>query len=199
MKLDRPGIFKARPFGWFVRTFEGSQAVAISIEFIISAQLNDSEWEDWSGYEEHSIIGDFFIVKKDGTININMVERLIESIGWDADLQSIQSDPPGVTVQITVGEEKYQGRTRLKVQWLNPADYSPRPQAAPPDQIQQLQSRFGSLLRAAAGGAAKGNGGSAARAPAKPAAKVAAASTSEPPHPAEASSGAPGEDNDLPF
>jgi hypothetical protein len=67
-----------------------------------------------------------------------------------------------VVVQITVKEEEYQGKKRLKVSWVNPGDYSPRPEAASDGDVARLQVRFGSLLRAAAAVATK-------KAPAKPA------------------------------
>lgn len=211
LKLDRPGIFKAKPFAWFVRNSEQSQSVSISIEFVILEQLDGTEWADWSQYEEHSIIGDFWVVKKDGSINVNAVENLVEAVGWDCNLTSVAGPAPDVVVQITVQEEEYRGNTRLKVAWLNPGDFTPRPQSAAPEQVQQLQSRFGSLLRAAAGSALKkpGNGKPAAATPAaapavapaaaarpRPAARPTAPAPENPPHPAES---AGDNDNDLPF
>lgn len=200
LKLDRPGIFKAKPFAWFVRNSEQSQSVSISIEFVILEQLDGTEWADWSQYEEHSIIGDFWVVKKDGSINVNAVENLVEAVGWDCNLTSVAGPAPDVVVQITVQEEEYRGNTRLKVAWLNPGDFTPRPQSAAPEQVQQLQSRFGSLLRAAAGSALKkpGNGKPVVAKP-KPAAPKPAAASAPVPAPAQADGPPAHDDDDLPF
>ena len=76
MNIDREGIFKARPLQWRVKVFDGSLSVAIAIEFAIVAQLADNEWQDWSGYDEHRVWGDWWVVKKDGKPNVSAVEQL---------------------------------------------------------------------------------------------------------------------------
>ncbi len=154
-RLDRAGIFRARPLSWCVRDRQDSAAIAISIEYQILAQLDGSDWADWSEFEEHTIFGDHYVVKRDGTINTVTVEQLAESLGWSGDLRSVTGVPPDVVVQITVKAETYNGVERLKVAWINPGDFSPRPESAAPETVAKLQSRFGSLLRAAAGSKAK--------------------------------------------
>lgn len=152
MRLDRAGIFKAKPTSWGVQKSEGSQSVAIAIDFTILAQLEGYEWADWSGYEEHTITGYFWVIKKDGSINSTTVTSICESLYWNCSLESIANDPvPDMVVQITVKEETYNGQTRLKVGWLNPGDYSPKAAYAPVEEVKELQTRFGSLLRAAGG------------------------------------------------
>lgn len=153
-RLDRPGIFKARALSWAVRTAE-SGAVAIAFEYVVLAQLDGTEWIDWSGAEEHSVFGDTYVVKKDGSVNTSGVEQLVAAFGWNGDLRSVVGAPPQVAIQINVKEEEYLGRKRLKVSWVNPGDYSPRPEAASDGDVARLQVRFGSLLRAAAAVATK--------------------------------------------
>jgi hypothetical protein len=160
MRLDRPGIFKARPLSWAVRTAD-SGAVAIALEYLILAQLDGTEWVDWSGAEDHTVFGDTYVVKKDGTVHTSGVEQLVAALGWNGDLRSVTGAPPKVVVQINVKEEEYQGKKRLKVSWVNPGDYSPRPEAASDGDVARLQVRFGSLLRAAVAIATK-------KVPAKP-------------------------------
>ncbi len=154
MRLDRPGIFKARPLSWAVRTAD-SGAVAIALEYLVLAQLDGAEWVDWSAAEDHTVFGDTYVVKKDGTVHTSGVEQLVAALGWNGDLRSVAGVPPQVVVQITVKEEEYQGKKRLKVSWVNPGDYSPRPEAASDGDVARLQVRFGSLLRAAAAVATK--------------------------------------------
>ena len=108
-RLDRPGIFKARLLNWAVRTAD-SGAVAVAAEYLILAQLDGSEWIDWSGAEEHSVFGDTYVVKKDGTVHTSGVEQLVAALGWNGDLRSVVGRPPDVVVQVTVKEEEYQGK-----------------------------------------------------------------------------------------
>jgi len=155
-RLDRPGVFKARPVAMGLKNgSEGSKSAAVWIEFQIEAQLDGTEWTSWAEYEDHSIIGDFWIIKKDGSINQPTVARLAEVLDWDGNPDTICGNPPDIPVQITVGEETYNGQTRLKVQWLNPVDYQGGVASATPEQVKQINAQFGSLLRAAAGAARK--------------------------------------------
>lgn len=166
-ELDRAGIFKARPLRWYIRKSNDTQAVALSMELLILGQWGGQEWADWSEYEEHSIYGDFWVVKSDGTVNVQTVENLAKAIGWFGDLNQVTGDPPAVIVQITVKEEQYKGRSRLKVAWINHGDYTPTANEVSPEEVRDLQNRFGSLLRAAASGAINSVGPTKAPAPAK--------------------------------
>ncbi len=111
-RLDRPGIFKARPLSWAVRTAE-SGAVSISAEYLVLAQLDGTEWIDWSEAEEHTVFGDTYVVKRDGTVNTSGVEQLVAALGWNGDLRSVVGRPPQVVVQINVKDEEYQGKRRV--------------------------------------------------------------------------------------
>lgn len=154
--LDRAGIFMAMPASWKVKTFPNSSSVAISIEFRILAQLDGSEWTDWTSYDEVRCWGDFFVVKKDGKPNVATVQQLAASIGWQGSLrQVVGGAPPEVKVQITVKDETYNGKTFFKASWINPEDYVPTGGGADADEVGQLDARFGSLLRAAASGSGK--------------------------------------------
>lgn len=185
VRLDREGIFKARPVGWRVKKFDSSQAVAIAIEFAILAQLDGNEWTSWDGYEAVHAWGDWFVIKKDGRPNVGSsdkpgaIEQLRDSIGWDGRFETIAaSPPPDVVVQITVKSEQYNGSTYFKATWMNPGDYTPTPGGATTDEVKALDARFGSLLRAAAGGGTK-------KAPAKaPAPAARKAAPAEPFNPA---------------
>ncbi len=155
--IDREGIFKARPVSWCVKPSETTAAVAVSIQFSIISQLVENEWSDWSGYVEHIAIGDFYVIKKDRSVNQTTVEQLATSLGWDGNLRSVAStDQPDVICQITVKADTYNGQTRYRVTWINPEDYTPTPTGASVEDVTRLQNQFGSLLRAAAAGAQKG-------------------------------------------
>jgi len=150
--LDRPGIFKARPVQWFVRTNENSQSVAVVIEYLITAQLVEGEWQSWENYEPHKCWGNHFVVKRDGKANVRTVQQLAESIGWGGSLKQVTDEmPPDCVVQVNVKANVYEGQTSYRVEWVNPEDYVPTGGGAEPDEVAKLDARFGSLLRAAAG------------------------------------------------
>jgi len=152
VKLDREGIFKARPVSFGVKPSAQSQSLAVVMEFVILAQLDGTEWVDWSEYEEHRITGYFYVIKADGTVNVSTVDQLGAAIAWNGDLDY---DPSAYVVQITVKNEEYNGRSSLKVGWINPGDFTPSASVAPPEEVTSLKARFGSLLRAAASTAPK--------------------------------------------
>ena len=152
-RLDRAGIFRARPLSWRMRSSDSSQAVAVSMEFLILEQLDGSKWASWSEYEEHNVYGDFYVVKKDGSVNATIVEQLVSSLGWSGDLRDLAKAVPDVVVQITVKADEWGGQTRYKAEWLNPGDYVPLAKASTGGSLDAAQARFGSLLRAAAAAA----------------------------------------------
>lgn len=198
-QIDREGIFRVVPREWRVRTTESSASVAVSFDFGIDAQWNGQGWDDWSGYELHTVYGDWWVIKKDRNINQGAVEQLANSLGWNGSLDSVNGQPPQVFVQVTVKAETYEDKTRYKAGWMNPGDFTPGPVGAPPAEVAKLQLQFGSLLRAAASGAAK-----AAKLVPAPERK-----TEKPPPPGDADMAGPGGgggvhpastgDDDLPF
>jgi len=154
-QLDRAGIFKALPVSWFVQTKDDSNTVAVVISFLITSQLDGSEWADWTQFEDHGITGYFYVVKRDGGVNTTTVDQLVWSLGWTGDLHEVAGMPvPAKEVQITVKEEAWEGRPQLKVSWINPGDHKPGPKSASDADVKKVQARFGSLLRAAASSAA---------------------------------------------
>ena len=161
MKLDREGTFMARPTTWGVKTSEKSASVAVNMGFVVTAQRDGDAWTDWTQYDEHTVYGDFWIIKKDGTINTTAVDALVKAFGpdsikWIGDLRKIDGPPPATDVQIVVRSEDYNGTTYYKVAFLNPADYEPQPYLADAATVGNLHGRFGSLLRAAASSSAQG-------------------------------------------
>ncbi|MCE2456175.1 MAG: hypothetical protein J4G12_10270, partial [Gemmatimonadetes bacterium] len=165
--LDRDGLFKARLLSWSVYEAE-SGAVAVSCELHILEEWNGADWEDWSGYEDYRVFGNWWVIKRNGTVNASAVAQLRNSLGWDGSLDSVMGPPPGRTVQVVVRGEEYNGRVQHKASWMQPGDHKPN-RGVDTDRVGQLQARFGSLLRAAASsGAAPAATATAAVAPAKP-------------------------------
>jgi len=171
VRLDRTGIFRAKILQWGVREAD-SGAVGVEMEFVVTAQLDGSEWVSWAEADEHTVWGTWWVITKGGKPNQTAVDQLVECLGWNGALE-LDSLPPAAEVQISVKAEEYNGQTRLKATWMNPRDYVPPERGPAPEEVRKLQGRFGSLLRAAASGAARNA--------AKPATPAPAARTAAPP------------------
>ena len=152
--IDREGIAQAVPREWWIRRVD-SGAVAVSFDFDVMSMLDGDDWHDWTQYGEYTVFGDWWVIKKDGTVNQGAVEQLALAIGWDGNLTSVQGPPPNYLVQLTIKGEEYQGKRRYKAAWMNPGDHVPGPAGATAEEVQAASNRFGSLLRAAATGAAR--------------------------------------------
>ena len=166
MRLEQEGIFRAVATAWSLgRTKEGSRSIPVVIDFTVTAKLDDGVWTDWTGYDDQTIEGRFYVVGKDGAPNAANVERLARCLGWTPD--ALDSAPPGTVVQIEVRPEDYNGKTTLKVKWLNPADFVPAAAAQSPAEVHAFKAQFGSQMRAIAAAATKGNGAKAGPPPAR--------------------------------
>lgn len=182
-RLDREGVFKAAPISWGVNRSDNSQSIALVVEYKILAQYEGGDWTSWESYEDHTIHGYHYVIKRDGNLNQKTFENLVECIGWGGSFRDTELPPPAVVCQITVAAEEYNGKTTLKVQWINTEDYTPGPSTLPPGELSNLDNRYGSLMRAAASASGK-----------KPAAKKAAPA----PKPAAVAT-AEDDKDDLPF
>lgn len=152
-RLEQQGIFKCKALSWEIQEAQ-SGAVGVNMSFLVLEELEGDKWVSWAEYPEHMFYGTWWVVKKDGTINTSAVEQLAKSLGWDGNLASITGTPPTDTVQVSVKPDTYEGVTRYKGDWMNPGNYSGGSgNAADPQKVKGLQSRFGSLLRAAAASA----------------------------------------------
>lgn len=192
-QLQQSGIFKVRPTKWEVYEAQ-SGAVAVSMTFRVVEELaEDRSWASWAEYEEHIVYGSWWVVKKDGKINVGALEQLVECLGWDGNLTSIVDPAPDKVVQVTVKEEEYDGTVRYKASWMNPEDFEGGSFGVDEAGVKQLQAKFGSLMRAAA--ASIGKPATKAKGP-KPKAKVKAkgAGADNP-----AVTGKPVPDDDIPF
>ena len=156
-RLDREGNFKAIPISWGLEDNENSQSIAIAIEFRITAMMDGGQWVDWTVYEEQTIIGRFYIIKRDGGVSQFTIDSLVAALGWDGRTDNMEAGPPAVECQITTATEEYKGKTSLKVKWLNHVNYSPGIGGVDATKAAGISTQFGSLLRAAAADARKRN------------------------------------------
>lgn len=146
--IDRPGTFKARVVDYGMSNSK-TGTPQFEIEFAITSFYNNGDWEDWTDYGIQTR-GWFYPFTKQGKLNDTTVDQLMDSLGWDGlSISSLEKgDFAGMTVQINIKEDNYNGNTKLKVSWMNPEDYKPGIPKLENAKVGQLSSQFDQMLRA---------------------------------------------------
>ena len=168
--LEWPGRYMAVVKEWWLREAQ-SGAVGVSIVYRIRAKWEDDAWQDWSEFEEYRTTGTVWIVKRDGDVSQHGVDQLKDALGWDGRMELFARAAPRRKVQVEVTPEEYKGQVDHRVNWLYPADAAIGGGSVSEGRQKELANRFGSLLRAAAGGSAT-LPGPAVEAKAKPPVKM---------------------------
>lgn len=118
---------------------------------ITNERTPENVWRDNSS-ENLSITGYFYIEKNDGSLNEFTIKNLKDTLKWDGrDLNHLLT-AKGAEVQITCDYEEYQGQRKMKMQFLNPADWEGGGVTHDATALTRAQNRLGSKLRANAGG-----------------------------------------------
>lgn len=164
MLPTREGLFNAYPIEIGIDETGPNNLATCIIRFDLYEELQpDGQWGDCTG-ENWEITGYFYLEKKDGSLNTLTLDALKAALGWDGRdpfwLQ--ETDLSGHPVQVKLGFEEYGGKTRIKVQYLNPFGSTGGGGVSKADDATRrtISNRLGSKLRAMAG---------PAQAPAKPA------------------------------
>ena len=185
MLPDREGLFHAYPAEIGVDETGPNNLATVIIRFRLFEELKDGKWPDCFG-EGLEIVGYFYLECRDGSVNTITIDALTAALGWDGRdpfwLQ--ETDLSEHPVQVKLGFEKYEGKTRIKVRYLNPHGSSGRGVMKADDAKKTaIRNRLGSKLRSLAG-AAPASAPKSAPSPAPPKKPPAEAAPSEPP-PAE--------------
>jgi len=151
------GLYHGYPTSIAVNETGPNNLVTAVIDFSLVEQHRGNEWLDCSA-EALAITGYFYIEKRDGSLNTTAIDQLRAALGWDGvDPFWLQdNDLSGVAVQVKLGFEEYEGKNRLKVQFLNP--YGSTGGATEPggdDVRRSVAARLGAKLRANAGGTSR--------------------------------------------
>ncbi|HNQ22468.1 MAG TPA: hypothetical protein PKK06_05180 [Phycisphaerae bacterium] len=180
MLPTREGLFNAYPAEIGIDETGPNNLATCIVRFELYEELQPSgEWEDCA--DEHwELTGYFYLEKKDGALNTITIDALKAALGWDGRdpfwLQ--ETDLSAHAVQVKLGFEEYEGKTRIKVQYLNPFGSSGGVVRKANDATRRtISNRLGSKLRALSGPAPAKPAKPAAQPklpPAKPKAPVAA-------------------------
>ena len=156
--LDRMGRFRVEPTKWSIREAP-SGAVGVGITFLVLEQWDTEkgQWTDWSEFEPYEVRGTWWVVKRNGSISQNGVDQLSSVFGWDGTLETIRQSPPRGRAQVQVTHDEYKGKVEFRAEWLHGYDADPTGSSGSVDEARgkELDTRFGSLLRAAASSAPK--------------------------------------------
>jgi hypothetical protein len=155
MLPNREGLFNAYPVDVGVDETGPNKLATCVVNFRLYEELQPSgEWSDCSA-EGLEVTGYFYLEKKDGSLNTITIDSLKAALGWDGRdpfwLQ--EADLSQHAVQVKLAFEEYGGKTRLKVQFLNPlgSTGSRLVTRADPPARKAITNRMGPKLRALAG------------------------------------------------
>jgi hypothetical protein len=157
--LKQEGTFRAVPLTWGLTEKGGdSRSVGVGIEFLVDYKWNaeTEQWEDWRA-GNFAITGYFYVVGKEGNLNDMAINQLRKSLGWDSGLEELVAETAPWNdrpVNITCAFEEYNGKSSLKVKWLNPPDDSPARAIGnvAPERVSELAMLFNPKIRATGSG-----------------------------------------------
>ncbi len=197
MLPDREGRFKARILEHGVSETGPNNLATFVCRFQLVQELSGAEWIHVD--QDLDITGYFYLEKKDGSLNSITIDNLKAAFGWDGrDPFWLQdSDFSEHVVQVKLAIEEYNGKSRVKVKYVDAEHASPTdvPQADD-NERRTIGSRLGAKFRANAGGTPVPAPKPATSRPtppappAPPATKAGAPSTSKPLTPAPSNAGA---------
>ncbi|MCE5280305.1 MAG: hypothetical protein ABFD92_07685 [Planctomycetaceae bacterium] len=156
MLPNREGLFNAYPLDIGITQSGPNNLLTCSILLRLYEELSNGSWIDCSA-EGMEITGYFYLEKKDGALNTTAIDSLKASLGWDGrdpfwmqdNAENLREKP----VQVKLGAEQYNGKTRIKVQFLNPHGSSAAGVSKGDDVLRRtINTRLGARLRAQAGG-----------------------------------------------
>ena len=125
MLPNREGRFKASILEHGVGETGPNRLATFVCKFALAQELAGSEWIAVD--EELDITGYFYLEKKDGSINTITVDQLKGAFGWDGrdPLWLQDADFSQLIVQVKLEFELYEGKTRLKVRYVDAEDATP--------------------------------------------------------------------------
>jgi len=154
---NREGLFHAYAVNVGVGETGPNKLATATILFRLFEELQPGgEWADCS-HENFDVTGYFYMERKDGGANSITVDALRAAFNWDGrDAFWLQdTDLSKHAVQVKLALEEYGGKTRLKVQYLNPYGATGGGTITKADEPtrKSIAARLGPKLRAMVGAA----------------------------------------------
>jgi hypothetical protein len=181
MLPDREGRFKAAITDHGVDETGPNKLATFVCGYRLCEELVNGEWMPLElDQGEMQIAGFHYLEKKDGSINTSTVDQLKSAFVWDGrDPMWLQdTDFSQLTVQLTLEFEEYNGRSRIRVKWVDAADAVGNAVTKADDATRRsISTRLGAKFRALAGGAPAPAPKPAGKPTAPPAVKTAPAPT----------------------
>lgn len=113
------------------------------------------QWVDYSQYEDNEILAYLVLFGKDGKSLLN-AKQLQKAIGWNGTSfeELDQMDYSGIQIQARLEEHEYEGKTSIRVQWIDHKDADPTRvlQRLDSDALKKLNAKFASGMRELSGG-----------------------------------------------
>ena len=153
MHADREGRFRARVMDVGVNATGPNKLCTVVLRFALTEEYAGGEWRNIES-ENLDAVAYCYIEKRDGGLNDFQIEALKEAFGWpgiDPFWFDEQKELP--PVQITLESEEYQGKSKIRVQFINSHDSEPGGIThADDDTRRAMLARLGHKLRAHSGG-----------------------------------------------
>ena len=153
MKADREGRFRAHVMDVGVNETGPNKLCTIVLRFALIEEYANGEWRNIES-EELDAVAYCYVEKRDGSLNDFQVEALKEAFGWPGiDPFWFEENKELPPVQVTLQAEEYNGKERIKVQFINSYDSEPGGIThADADTRRAMLARLGHKLRAHSGG-----------------------------------------------
>jgi len=156
MNANREGRFRAHVMDVGVNETGPNKLCTLILRFGLIDEYADGDWRNIES-EELDVVAYCYIEKRDGTLNDFQIDMLKDAFSWpglDPFWFEEQRELP--QVQITLEWNEYQGKKRIRVQFINAYDSEPSAGIthADADQRRAMVARLGHKLRAHSGGRA---------------------------------------------
>lgn len=156
-QIKQIGTFKFNILEHCVTVTSKSQAPqwVASLQAVEAYDDESEQWVDYSGYEDNETTAYLVLFGREKQALLN-ARQLQKAIGWSGrDFAELdQMDLSKVQIQGRIEENEYNGKTSLRVQWIDHVDAEPgrQLQRLDADELKKLNAKFASGLRDLGGG-----------------------------------------------
>ena len=157
-QINREGTFRGYPIKGVINYSPGGHTQWIADFQAVECYDEDMEqWVDWSGYEESEMRGWFILFDKDVSREPYLnAKQLQKALGWSGESFN-ELDGAGYAetlVQFRVESDTYNGKTKLKITWIDEANAVPgrKLEGLDKSEISKIDAKYAAALRKLSGG-----------------------------------------------